>query len=256
MLDDETLERALRDYREIGFARLGKPFPPHVIEGLKERADEIMLAKVVYEGMFFQLDGTSGRYEDLEFGRGFEGPSLHYRKIEKLEKDPRFFEVIASSEYKRVLRALLPEGDISIYRAVLFNKSDRGGSHLPWHQDGGKFWGVDRDPEISIWLALDDAPEEAGCMDIVPGTHRQGLVTPLGGNVSSAFTQREKAEERKVSVPAEAGEAILLHNMVWHRSGLNTTGKPRRALTVCYMDGKTKCLRKKRAPRAFVKVFE
>ncbi|MBL8610962.1 MAG: phytanoyl-CoA dioxygenase, partial [Myxococcales bacterium] len=53
-----------------------------------------------------------------------------------------------------------------------------------------------------------------------------------------------------------AGEMILVHTHVWHRSARSTTGKPRRALTVCYMDAATRCLRKKRAPRSFFRVFE
>jgi len=59
-----------------------------------------------------------------------------------------------------------------------------------------------------------------------------------------------------VALPAIAGEVILIHNQVWHRSGVNRTDRPRRALTVCYMSAETRCLRKKRAPRRFVRVFE
>ena len=54
---------------------------------------------------------------------------------------------------------------------------------------------------------------------------------------------------------ARAGEALLLHNHVWHRSSANATSAPRRAFTVCYMDARTRCLRRKRAPRSFVEVF-
>ena len=37
----------------------------------------------------------------------------------------------------------------------------------------------------------------------------------------------------------EAGHAVLLHNWLIHRSGVNPTPAPRRAFTVCYMDGRT-----------------
>ena len=43
-----------------------------------------------YDGLFFQHDSASGRYEDLEYGRGWVGPSRAYRKIEGLERDPVF----------------------------------------------------------------------------------------------------------------------------------------------------------------------
>ncbi len=56
-------------------------------------------------------------------------------------------------------------------------------------------------------------------------------------------------------MPARAGEALLIHNHLWHRSGVNGTALPRRAFTVCYMAAETRCLRRKRAPRSFVRVF-
>jgi hypothetical protein len=37
----------------------------------------------------------------------------------------------------------------------------------------------------------------------------------------------------------EAGHAVLLHNWLIHRSGVNPSPLPRRAFTVCYMDGRT-----------------
>ena len=60
---------------------------------------------------------------------------------------------------------------------------------------------------------------------------------------------------RPLAVPTVAGEIILLHNHVWHRSGRTSLGKPRRALSVCYMDVATQCRRRKRAPRSFVRVW-
>jgi hypothetical protein len=48
---------------------------------------------------------------------------------------------------------------------------------------------------------------------------------------------------------------VLIHNMLWHRSGVNTTDAPRRGLTVCYLSAETRCVRKKKAPRAFLRVF-
>ena len=49
-----------------------------------------MLGEVQYPGLFYQHDSPTGRYEDLEFGAGWVGPSLSYRKLEKLELDPLF----------------------------------------------------------------------------------------------------------------------------------------------------------------------
>jgi hypothetical protein len=248
---DALLER----YRQDGFARVGRVFSEETLARLRERAEDIMLGKVVYPGLFFQHDTTTGRYEDLEYKKGYVGPSLHYRKIEKLEKDPLFLELIESPLFERIARAWVP-GEIAIYRAVLFNKPANGGTVLPWHQDGGSYWGLDRSPTLQIWTALDDAPLGSGCLEVIPGSHKDGLATPLGGVIPDHVLAKRDIERERVFVPAEAGEVVLVHNHLWHGSGVNRTPKPRRGVTVCYMTAETRCLRTKRAPRSFVRVFE
>lgn len=246
---------AIAHYREHGWARLGRVVTDEALVALRERAEAIMTGQVTIEGLFFQHDAASGRYEDLPIGQGWVGPSLRYRKIEKLERDPRFRALLENPLYERVVRGVIA-GPIAIYRAVMFAKADEHGAPLPWHQDGGTFWGLDREPELQIWTALDDAPPEAGCVEVLPGSHRGGLATPLGGVVPQDRIAARGAEAGAVAVPVVAGEALLIHNHVWHRSARNRSGHPRRALTVCYMSAETRCLRKKRAPRSFVRVFE
>lgn len=248
------LRGALEHFAEHGYARLGRAASDEALAALRERSDDLMLGRVKYPGMFFQRDTETGRYEDLTFGNGYEGPTLNYRKIEKLEMDPLFRAWIENPLFERVARSLI-EGDIAIYRAVLFNKAATGGTELPWHQDGGRYWGLTMEPTLQIWTALDDAPEASGCVKVLPGSHKDGLASPLGGLLQEASLSAKDAERGAISLPAAAGEVILIHNHVWHRSSVNTTGTPRRAVTTCYMSANTKCVRKKRAPREFFRVF-
>jgi hypothetical protein len=246
---------AVAHYREHGWARLGRIAGDETLRRLRERAEDIMLGRVAYPSLFFQHDSTTGNYEELVFGRGWEGPSLEYRKIEKLEVDPVFRAWLENGVFERVARGVI-DGEIAIYRATLFTKGERGGTELPWHQDAGSFWGLDRDPELQIWTALDDAPIEAGCVEVLDGSHAAGLSRPLGGMVPRDVHRQVRADERKLSLPARAGEVLLIHNYLWHRSGRNASGRPRRAFSVCYMPASTRCLRKRAAPRRFVRVFE
>ena len=112
---------------------------------------------------------------------------------------------------------------------------------------------MDRAPTLQIWTALDDAPEESGCVEVVPGSHKAGLATPLGGVIPNEVAARQAG--KAVKLPAKAGECFLIHNHLWHRSGINRTGKPRRAFTVCLMSESIRCMRKKRAPRTFLPLF-
>jgi hypothetical protein len=248
---DRDLAPALAHFAAHGWAPLGRVLSDAGLGALRERADDLMLGRVQPPGLFYQHDSTTGAYTDLEFGRGWIGPSLAYRKLEKLELDERMHAWIDNPLFGRVARALVGPA-ISLYRAMLMNKAARGGTLLPWHQDGGAFWGLDRQPTLQIWTALDDATAESGALEIVPGAHLRGLVRAQGGNVSPALS----ASVTGTSVPAMAGEALLIHNHVWHRSGKNVTNAPRRALSFCYMDAATRCTRKKFTPRQFLRVFE
>jgi hypothetical protein len=246
---------AIAHFREHGWARLGTVASAGAIERLRARASDIMMGRVTRDGLFFQRDSETGRYEELVFGRGWEGPSLEYRKIEKLEVDPCFRAWLENEVFERVATGVLGDA-VALYRATLFTKSARGGTVLPWHQDGGSFWGLDRDPELQIWTALDDAPPESGCVEVLDASHKGGLATPLGGTIPRDRLQQRRADELAVALPARAGEVLLIHNYLWHRSGRNTTGLARRAFTVSYISAATRCTRRRRAPRSFIRVFD
>ncbi len=249
------IERILAEYTEQGYARLGVVAKPHELAVLRARIDALMMGERSYPGMFFQKDTDNGLYEDLHFRKGFEGPTLNYRKVEKLELDPVFRAWANHPVFEQFAKAWYGPR-VVIYRALMFNKAAQtGGSYLPWHQDGGRFWGLDREPSLQIWTALDDADLEGGCVQLIPRTHTAGLVTPLGGVIQPEHLDRAQAEARAVSVPVKAGEVLLIHNHLWHRSKRSSSGEARRGLTVCYMHADTKCLRTKRAPRVFYRVF-
>lgn len=248
------LSEPLAHFETEGYARLGDVLTLAGRRLLTERADALMRGDLSYPGLFFQHDSPTGRYEDLAFGEGWVGPSQRYRKLEKLEFDPLFAAWINNSLFARIARAVLGS-DVALYRAVLWNKAAQAGMELPWHQDDGRFWGIDRSPCLQIWTGLDDAPVDAGCVEVLPGSHLQGLATPQGGTVPADVRAAVDAERRALPLPTRAGEALLIHNHVWHRSGGNRTPLPRRAIGISYITAGTRCLRRRRAPREFARVF-
>jgi hypothetical protein len=247
-------EPALAHFAERGYAGLGRVLSAPGLRRLTAHADALVLSDQAVPGIFYQHDSGTGRYDDLVFGAGWVGPSRAYRKLEKLELDPAFRTWIENPLFARIGAAVLGS-DVSLYRAVLWNKAAQAGMELLWHQDDGRFWGLDRAPCLQIGTALDDAPREAGCVEVVPGSHRNGLATPEGGTVPDVCALAQGAEAQALALPVRAGEALLLHNHVWHRSGRNTSPAPRRAISIAYLDGATRCTRRRREPRQFERVF-
>jgi phytanoyl-CoA hydroxylase len=248
------IERPLANFAKHGYARLGVVLSPEGVQRLRRRCEELMLGIVRYPNMFFQHDSPNGRYADLRYGKGWTGPSLHYRKLEGLEFDASVRCWIENALFARIAHSAIGDA-VSLYRAVLWNKAANAGTELPWHQDDGVFWGIDRPPCLQIWTALDDASEDSGCLEFVPTSHLAGLASPQGGTVQAAQLTESNALQRSLKLAVQAGEAVLIHNHVWHRSGRNKTPLPRRAIGVSYLDATTRCLRRRRAPREFQRVF-
>jgi phytanoyl-CoA hydroxylase len=239
-------------FKENGYLRLGQVMAGSELADLRERIDAIMLGQVAYEGMFFQLDTATGVYEDLSHGpRGFQGPTLNYRKIQDLEKDPLFLAYMQHPRFRGITRQLVGE-EVSVYRAMFMNKPAGRGTVLPYHQDGGSQWHLDRERFITVWTALDDATVENGCMQVIPGSHKLGLLSERGHTLTPEQEALYCREADSIFLETPAGEAVLLHNYLLHRSGVNRTEQPRRAFSVVYMDAAT---RSTADGRAFPVVF-
>ena len=92
-----------------GYLMLGRVASDAEMEALGTRMDEIMLGRVRHEGMYFQLDSETGVYGDVPSGGQWEGPSLNYRKIELLEKDPLFLAYIQHPAFREITRRVYGE---------------------------------------------------------------------------------------------------------------------------------------------------
>jgi len=111
------------------------------------------------------------------------------------------------------------------------------GNPTGWHLDV-PFWSFDSPDAISIWVALDDATVENGCLWYLPGTHREARyeLTPIGENVGALFREYpEWLRLEPVAAPCRAGDAIFHNGLVAHGAGANMTPRPRRAMTCAFM---------------------
>jgi ectoine hydroxylase-related dioxygenase (phytanoyl-CoA dioxygenase family) len=239
-----------RRFEEEGYILLGKLLSDAQLEALRTRVDDIMLGRIRYEGMFFQKDTSSGKYEDVDESSAYEGPSLNYRKIKDLEYDELFLAFIQNDAFHE-LAARYIGTHVACMRAMVMNKPARGGTILPYHQDVSAKWEMTIPPVFTIWTALDDATKANGCLEIVPHSHKHGKIG-VGHMITAEEEARYAPPGSSIFVELKAGESVVFHNATLHRSGVNTTDKPRRAFTVCLMDGAT---RHQKTGKAYPVVF-
>jgi len=225
-------------FSEEGYLRLGRIISTEQLQALCDRINAIMLGEIRYRGMRMQLDSTTGNYQDMPAVQPSGQTTLAYRRIDDLDQDPLFLNYMQHPLFRDITRALIgPE--VSVFRSMFMNKPAEQGTHLPWHQDVGIGWGLDSNPTVTIWTALDPATVANGCIQIVPGSHNLGVLNE-GHYTSEADEAKYATEDKCCYLEAEPGEAILLHNFLLHRSGVNGTGGPRRAFSSAYMDAETR----------------
>lgn len=113
-------------------------------------------------------------------------------------------------------------------------KLPNDGVDFPWHQDsqyrryGTELWN-DRNGRgsfVQIYIAVDPATIENGCLYVFPESHTKGHL----GLDTRTLTEIGYAAESAVPVLLEAGDIVIFGPYLIHGSSANTSSGPRRAL--------------------------
>ncbi|QMW24740.1 phytanoyl-CoA dioxygenase family protein [Sandaracinobacteroides saxicola] len=134
--------------------------------------------------------------------------------------------------------------DVKAMQSMLFVKS-AGKPGQAWHQD--EHYIPTRDRSLcGVWIALDDATPENGCLWMRPGSHHDGILWPVRDHGDPRFDNGQEAHgfpgdrEEGVPVPVRAGGVALFNGYTLHRSLDNRApGGFRRALVNHYMSARS-----------------
>jgi Phytanoyl-CoA dioxygenase (PhyH) len=128
--------------------------------------------------------------------------------------------------------------DLIVWGSQVFSKPAGDGLAIPWHQDG-QYWPVRPLKTVTVWIAIDPARVANGCMRVVPGTHRQGLLPHhRTDDPSLALNQgldEAVDESTVVDVELEPGQVSLHDAMLVHGSNANRSGARRCGYAIRYM---------------------
>jgi non-haem Fe2+, alpha-ketoglutarate-dependent halogenase len=130
--------------------------------------------------------------------------------------------------------------DILVYHSTLFLKEARTPAYVRWHQDSPYFY-LEPHLHVTAWVALSDATVEAGCMRVLPGSHRWGVFEhddkpePMnmirrGQGISGRFDH-----ETGTFMPVLAGQMSLHHTDLVHASGSNDSADRRIGYAISYI---------------------
>ncbi len=106
-----------------------------------------------------------------------------------------------------------------------------------WHLDT-PFWSSSDKRALSIWVALDDATLENGCLYFIPGSHKMTNFDKIviGRNMDGLFEIYPDLKNlRSVAAPMKAGSCSFHNGLTVHGANANMTNGFRRAMTCNYM---------------------
>lgn len=197
-----------------GFVVVKQLFTPEEAEELKHEASAIMSKHGVEE------DNSIGVF------LGFVSESSLFK------------EAAAKSALVDVLKEVV--GDYVIFlndKMVFKNASTDYGS--PWHQDH-PYWNGSH--KYSVWIALDDATKENGCLRVIPGSHLTGIIlhdgeATDGKGFANRLNEAAIDETKIVDLQVSRGDAVVFHDLLIHASYPNKSGADRWALISTYKDG-------------------
>lgn len=126
--------------------------------------------------------------------------------------------------------------DVGFLSDKVVRKTAEIGFGSPWHQDWAYWQGSHK---ITIWIAVDEAREDNGCLLVVPGSHHQAIDHDRVTDAATGFSNRLDIgalglDREPVSVPLGVGSAVMFHDLTLHASTPNTSGAPRRAYIATY----------------------
>lgn len=218
-LEGAPLANARAALAERGFASLGDVLAPAAVAELTRELDE-RGAQRLAPCEYGILDNQA-----WEWHRGFEA-------------------LIREGALAAWVRELLGASEVVLFQDNLVWKPPGTATRLEWHQDYS-YWPLCEPRGLTLWLALDDADPENGCLHYLPGTHLEGERQPadfvrgagqphVPGLAPLDWREREHLA---LAVPARAGELLVHDPLVWHMSPVNSSSRHRRAWSLTWVCG-------------------
>ena len=146
-------------------------------------------------------------------------------------------------------------GEVYHYHSKMIMKDARVGGAWTWHQDYGYWYqnGILYPLMASVFIAVDRATRENGCLQMVRGSHHLGRIDHvLSGEQAGADLEHvNQALQRLelVHVEMEPGDAVFFHCNTLHRSDQNRSQHPRWSMICSYNAARNDPFRESHHPR-------
>jgi ectoine hydroxylase-related dioxygenase (phytanoyl-CoA dioxygenase family) len=220
----------IRSFHEDGFLALPAISTPEEVAQLRQIFDQLVEQKAGFkEGAQYDLVGKSGE----------TGPPKLTQIISPVNYAPELRDTVFRANALSIAKQLLgPEAGAAFEHAII--KPAQLGAATPWHQDEAHRFDPNFDyNQISIWMPLQEATLENGCMQYIPGTNKGEILRHVspGNDPTVHALQTDPATfdaSKAVPCPLAPGGCTIHSGRTLHYAGPNTTGITRRAYILAF----------------------
>ena len=210
-------------YLEFGFALLANALAPDELAAVN--TDALKLCRGDFGTIQYGSSGVEGESEkpaDLTCPGTDDEMLRRYLCIHFPHKvSPAARMALMNPRIVEGLTAVIGP-NVKAMQSMLFIKSE-GKPGQAWHQD--EYFIPTRDRSLTaVWIALDDATIENGCLWVLPGSHRRGVLYPTHPQTDPRFDCTVEAyefpyrDDEAVPVEIPAGTALIFNGYLLHRS--------------------------------------
>jgi ectoine hydroxylase-related dioxygenase (phytanoyl-CoA dioxygenase family) len=238
----KKLTEAQREqYLTHGYIVVRNVLSPEQLERYKARAREFALGN---------LPPGSQRMvvQDVRVAKGLVQPDDPEKGIWKYLNPDRYDPLFAAYSSQPGLLDVVEDllgPDIKAFLVMFIYKPPALDFVHPYHQDAYYFYFSPHDAVLGTWLALDPTGADNGTLSVIRGSHKWDLlphVGPKGDAVNYGVFGVEgyDGHPNEQVLELEPGDAVFFHSRLLHKTGSNTSGRPRRVITVHYANAHCK----------------
>ncbi len=138
--------------------------------------------------------------------------------------------------------------DIRLFHLTVWPKNAHDPAYVGWHQDA-TYFGLEPARHVTAWVALTDASIEAGCMEVIPGSHKLGQlhhaerIEETHNLLSRGQTITAPVDKSRTAfMPVKAGQFSLHHTHLVHNSRPNNSDDRRIGFGISYIPTEVRCI--------------